>query len=131
MKPILIARCITILQTPIPESPLLTGNILNLNKVVTTVSGEKWFIDRNGDALMLSSGGLLKERIEGNGTAIYNLSGTYDDPDRLIVNRTQNVLFRSDPITDIDQFNIVENVLHLNANYPLEPGEYIEIYKTA
>jgi hypothetical protein len=126
------ACCITILVTPIPEAPLATGNILNLNKVVTVATtGEKYFIDKHGNALLLSSGGLLKERVEGTGAAIYNLSGVYD-PDRIIVNRTQNVLWYNDPITDVDQFKIVDgNVLHLNSNYPLEPGEYIEIYKTA
>jgi hypothetical protein len=129
--PVATSCCITVLATPIPESPLLTGNILNLNKVVTTITGEKWFIDKNGDAVQLSSGGLLKERIDGTGAAIYNLTSTYD-PDRIIVNRTQNVLTRSVPITDIDQYDIIDgNVLHLNADWPLEPGEYIEIYKTA
>lgn len=125
------ACCITILATPIPEPPLPTGNILNLNKVVTVVTGAKYFIDKNGDSILLSSGGMMKERIEGTGAAIYNLSNTYD-ADRIIVNRTQNVLYHNDPITDIDQFKLVDgNVLHLNAGYPLESGEYIEIYNVA
>lgn len=125
------ACCITILATPIPEPPLPTGNILNLNKVVTVVTGAKYFIDKNGDSILLSSGGMMKERIEGTGAAIYSLSNTYD-ADRIIVNRTQNVLYHNDPITDVDQFKLVDgNVLHLNAGYPLEAGEYIEIYNVA
>jgi hypothetical protein len=130
--PIATSCCITIVATPIAEAPLPTGNIYYLNKVVTIAgTGAKYFIDKDGNSILLSGGGMSKERIEGTGAAVYNLTDSYD-PDRVIVNRTQNVLQYKDPLTDIDQFKIVDgNVLHLDPNWPLEPGDYIEIYKVA
>lgn len=129
-EPVAEDCCITILVTPIPEPPLASGNILNRNKVVTVSgTGEKYFIDKEGNAILLSSGGMVKEIVSGTGDT-FTLSLDFD-PDRCIVNRTQNVLRRDELLSDIDTFDIDGNTLYLPAAWPLESGDYIEIYKTA
>lgn len=131
--PVLEDCCVTVLVTPVPEAPLPEGNILNLNKFVTVAgTGEKYFIDKNGRSMKLGGAGLSKERILGTGAAIYTLTNNYD-PDKVIINRTQNVLIRelSPPPTEIHTFNIVDDQLILPTDWPLEAGEYIEIYQVA
>lgn len=123
------ACCITILQSVIDYTPTPTGNLANRNRVVTTYLGEKYFIDKLGNAIKLSAS-VAKERVEGDGSNVYTLS-TITDPANTIVNRTQNVLFLADPPSDIDQYNIDEGELHLSPDWPLMAGEYIEIYKIA
>lgn len=125
--------CVTILSTPIPEAPLDEGNILNLNKFVTVAgTNEKYFIDRTGKSILLSGGGIVKERIEGSGASVYALSKMFN-PEKVIVNRTQNFLVRDadPPPTEIHTFNIVDDQLILPDDWPLESGEYIEIYEIA
>lgn len=126
------ACCITVLTTPIEYTPTGTGNLLHKNKVVTVAAtGDKYFIDKNGIAILLSQNGFSKERVEGTGAHIYTLSTTYAE-DRVLVNRTQNVLYPDTPtLTRVDTFHIDGDQLILPEEYPLEPGDYIEIYKTA
>jgi hypothetical protein len=131
--PIADGCCITILSTPIPDAPLAEGNILNLNKFVTVDgTGEKYFIDKHGKSIKLGGAGLSKERIIGTGASVYALTNIYD-PDKVIINRTQNVLIRelSPPPTEIHTFNIVDDQLILPDDWPLDSGEYIEIYQVA
>jgi hypothetical protein len=126
------ACCITILTSPIAYVPTPTGNLLHKNKVVTVAAtGDKYFIDKNGIAILLSANGFTKERVEGTGAHIYTLSSTYLE-DRVLVNRTQNVLYPDTPtLTNIDTFHIDGDQLILPEEWPLDVGEYIEIYKTA
>lgn len=131
--PIADSCCVTILATPIPEPPLEDGNILNLNKFVTVDgTGEKYFIDKTGRSILLSGGGIVRERIEGTGAATYTLSKNFN-PEKVIINRTQNFLIRDldPPPTEIHTFNIVDDELILPDDWPLEIGEYIEIYEIA
>jgi hypothetical protein len=126
------ACCITILTTPIEYTPTPTGNLLHKNKVVTVAAtGDKYFIDKNGIAILLSANGFTKERVEGTGASVYTLSTTYAQ-DRILVNRTQNVISPAPlALTLPETFHIAGNQLYLPDDYPLEPGDYIEIYKTA
>lgn len=126
------ACCITVLTTPILFTPEATGNVMHRNKVVTVAAtGEKYFIDKNGVSILLAGNGFIKERIDGNGASEYPLASSYD-PNRVIVNRTQNVLTPGTaPLINIDTFTIEDNILYLPNAWPLESGEYIEIYKTA
>lgn len=122
--------CVTILLTPIPEAPLPTGNILYRGKFVTTLDdGSRYFIDKNGNSIQLGGANIVRERVEGDGSYIYALSETFD-PDKVLVNRTQNVLYRVDGTpTAIDTFDIQGGDLILPSDWPLESGEYIELYQ--
>lgn len=126
------ACCITILTTAIEFTPTPTGNSMHRNKVVTVAAtGEKYFIDKNGISIRLSST-LSKERVVGTGAAVYTLSEVYD-PEKTIVNRMMDVLVHEDspPPEDIRTFNIDGDQLQLPTDWPLEPGEWIEVYKVA
>ncbi|HNQ31625.1 MAG TPA: hypothetical protein PKJ68_04040 [Candidatus Woesebacteria bacterium] len=130
--PMFESCCVTVLVTPIPEAPLPTGNILNLNKFVTVAgSGEKYFIDKDGTSILLTAS-LFRERIIGDGSYTYTLSHDYD-PDKVIINRTQNTIIRelAPPPTEIHTFDIQGDQLILPEDWPLEPGEYVEIYQVA
>ena len=122
--------CVTIIRTPIPETPTEEGNILYLNKFVTVAgTGAKYFIDRDGKSILLGGATMTKERIDGTGASTYTLSETFD-PEKCIVNRTQNMLYRVNGTpTEIDTFDIVGGDLILPTDWPLEVLEYIEIYQ--
>lgn len=125
------ACCITILTTPILFTPEASGNSMHRNKVVTVAAtGDKYFIDKLGYAIKLSSGSVIKERVIGTGAAVYNLT-LITDAANTIVNRTQNVLKLEAPPGGIADYNIVDGQLILSDDWPLEAGEYVEVYKLA
>lgn len=131
--PVLEDCCVTVLVTPVPEAPLPEGNILNLNKFVTVVgTGEKYFIDKHGVSIKVSGGGMKIERVLGSGASVYTLTRDYN-PEKVIINRTQNVLIHeaAPPPTEIHTYHIDGDQLILPDDWPLESGEYIEIYEIA
>lgn len=125
------ACCITILTTPILFTPAAEGNTMHQNKIVTVAAtGDVYFIDKLGYSKKLSSGGVIKERIIGTGASVYSLT-QITNAANTVVNRTQNILKLEAPPEGVADYNIVDGELILPTEWPLEPGEYVEVYKLA
>lgn len=120
--------CVTIQQTPVAVAPSPTGNVVNLNKMVTTAQGEKYFIDKDGNSIMLSND-MIKEVIPGNDTDwTYPLS-TIVDNTRLFALRQNMSLLQTDTPIDIGHYNVDASQLILPEAWPLEASETVTLIR--
>lgn len=135
--------CILIHQTTIPAAPPASGNVFNLNRIVTTDDGEKYFIDKNGNSILLndSKANVRYEKIQGDGGAVYtpsviDLTAVQVPQAQLIVERFGAVMTYtashnpSDP-DGAKKWTIDDTDLVLSNVFPLESWEYVQLLKIA
>lgn len=119
--------CVTIQETPVAVAPTPTGNVVNLNRMVTTVTGERYFIDKDGVSIRMSND-IIREVVQGTNSSTYPLTNI-TDWQRTIAIRTTNTLMRSVNPADISHYNVDSGSLILPDIFPLEVGEYVEVIK--
>jgi hypothetical protein len=128
------ACCITIEPVAIPFLPAASGNMAYRNKVFTSsINGERYFIDKKGDAVQLSGGSNDYEIFQGAGLNEFEVQ-TFDldatEEGQLIVFRNGVRLgYREDPGTSLDFYTVEDGKVVISSDWPLDAGETIYIYK--
>jgi len=135
--------CVLIHQTTIPEAPPASGNVFNKNRIVTTDAGAKYFIDKNGNSILLndSIANTAYERIQGTGASAYtpeiiDLTAIVAPQRQLIVERFGAVMQYTESHTPGDpegpkKWTVEDTDIILDNVFPLETWEYIQILKIA
>lgn len=135
--------CVLINQTTIPTAPAATGNVFNKNRIVTTDDGEKFFIDKNGNSILLNDNksNVKYEKIIGDGSSVYTPSvidlTTIDVPQaQLIVERFGSLMQYTATHNPADpdgakKWSVDDTDLTLSTVFPLESWEYIQLLKIA
>ncbi len=124
--------CVSIITTPINYVPTPSGNSQK-NKFVTTLSGDKYFIDNNGVSFFL--GGPRIRHISTTESHIhfvdtFSLSDISDPNIELLVLRNGVILhYNANPPANLEQYSIQGDNILIDPDFPLESNETLYIFK--
>lgn len=118
--------CVKILDTPLLYNPSPTGNSLK-SRIVIGADGNKYFIDHEGKSIIIEGASTVsKYKIS---TAGYSFTIPFADTYELLVFRMGIKQNKVVSLTDINQYTHVGTTFEIDSEWPLESGEFIEIYK--